>query len=55
MTKAMAVFTPKGAIRLDAFKAWQTIDPSVARHEFLQCVTGRVAAERFSFGTFTRG
>ncbi len=28
MTKAMAVFTPKGAIRLDAFKAWQTIDPS---------------------------
>ncbi len=24
----MAVFTPKGALALDAFKAWQTIDPS---------------------------
>jgi hypothetical protein len=28
MTQAMAVFTPKGALALDAFKAWQTIDPS---------------------------
>jgi hypothetical protein len=50
MTQAMAVFTPKGALGLDAFKAWQTIDPSTI--PLLQFVYGDAYAAGYMTVTF---